>query len=147
MTNYTHGSKAAQLIATLQTAKENLSALKEVWEFYFEPPIPPDSQFKVWLGRPALYGDVDNIAAGIVTSAQWLCNQRYMLESLPEPTEEDIRLHTKGMEDVCRYASGCMIAAMRDGETTSDRWLKAKGMGAGRKYGGVTGEFENNDEG
>jgi DNA-binding protein H-NS len=130
--NYTKGSKAAMLIARLAEAKENISALQELWLTIIGEPVPDPKQCMIWLTRH----NFDVVSESISDLANWVSKHGQLLEedrekfakaktkyqAIKKPTTEQtaeynneihkwneaIRLHHKGRLDLLKYVSGIM---------------------------------------
>jgi hypothetical protein len=107
MQTYTPNSKAAALVASLKEARENISAIRELWIALFGEPTPSNEQIHRWL---LIYG-FDIVVAAIQDLAAWQGKHQQKLtiiEQERQPTVEEIAEHSKSLLDLIRYASGIM---------------------------------------
>jgi hypothetical protein len=107
MQTYTPNSKAAALVEQLKEARENISAIRELWIALFGEPTPGNEQIHRWL---LIYG-FDIVVASIQDLAAWQGKHQQKLtiiERQRQPTVEEIAEHTKSLLDLIRYASGIM---------------------------------------
>jgi hypothetical protein len=107
MQTYSPSSKAAALVANLKEARENISAIRELWIALFNEPTPGNGQIHRWL---IMYG-FDIVVAAIQDLAVWHGKNDQKLRIIEEerqPTPEEVQQHTKTLLDLVRYASGIM---------------------------------------
>jgi hypothetical protein len=119
--NYTPDSKAAALVARLKEARENISAIKELWAALFGAPIPDDSQVHRWLLR---YG-FDAVVESIEDLMVWVGKHKQALAIMEESGEiispENRAEHTKTLTDLIRYVSGIMGYKAREADGDEQR--------------------------
>lgn len=107
MQTYTPNSKAAALVNQLKEARENISAVRELWIALFSEPTPSNEQSHRWL---LIYG-FDIVVAAIQDLAAWQGKHQQKLkiiEAQRTPTLEEVAEHSKSLLDLIRYASGIM---------------------------------------
>jgi hypothetical protein len=96
-------SKAAELLARIEQQKQEIPALKTLWEMlYPEFPVPDTRQWQIWR---KMY-DFDLIVAGLET-ANVKFARRAGSECVSGPMTND---------DVVRYASGTMRGLKQKGD-------------------------------
>jgi hypothetical protein len=97
-------SSAAAIMQRMQQQREEVEALKELFNSLMPEFIPYDRQFRIWLQRY----EVDVIAASIERTAEWVNQMQQKVEELEAEGRGVPAALRKAKLDIVKYASGTM---------------------------------------